>query len=65
MEKSNDGYNLMLDVYTEYLNDNSNQIINILELLQDKTLSPRDKKTLKRISKDLKRTNSNLRNIGK
>ena len=55
----------MLDVYTEYLNDNSNQIINILELLQDKTLSPQDKKTLKRISKDLKRTNSNLRNIGK
>ena len=65
MEKNNDGYNLMLDVYTEYLNDNSNQIINILELLQDKTLSPQDKKTLKRISKDLKRTNSNLRNIGK
>lgn len=65
MEKSNNGYNLMLDVYTEYLNDNSNQIINILELLQDKTLSPQDKKTLKRISKDLKRTNSNLRNIGK
>ena len=65
MEKSNNGYNLMLDVYTEYLNDNSNQIINILELLQDKTLSPQDKKTLKKISKDLKRTNSNLRNIGK
>ena len=65
MEKSNNGYNLMLDVYTEYLNDNSNQIINILELLQDKPLSPQDKKTLKRISKDLKRTNSNLRNIGK
>ena len=65
MEKSNNGYNLMLDVYTEYLNDNSNQIINILELLQDKNLSPQDKKTLKRISKDLKRTNSKLRNIGK
>ena len=65
MEKNNDGYNLMLDVYTEYLNDNSNQIINILKFLQDKTLSPQDKKTLKRISKDLKRTNSNLRNIGK
>lgn len=52
--KTNKGMEQLLNVHTQALEDNSESIVEILELLASKDLSINDRKTLRSIKKELK-----------
>lgn len=63
--KSNKGMEQLLKVHTQALENNSESIIEILELLSSKDLSAKDKKVLKDIKKELKGIDKTLDSLGK
>ena len=58
--KTNKGMEQLLNVHTQALEDNSESIIEILELLASKDLSINDRKTLRSIKKELKTIDKTL-----
>lgn len=63
--KTNKGMENLLNVHTKALEDNSESIVEILELLTSKDLSVKDKSTLKKIRKELKGIDKTLDSLGK
>ena len=63
--KTNDGMEQLLNVHTKALEDNSESIVEILELLSSKDLSVKDKKVLKDIKRELKGIDKTLDSLGK
>ena len=59
------GMEQLLNVHTQALEDNSESIVEILELLASKDLSAKDKKVLKDIKRELKGIDKTLDSIGK
>ena len=55
----------LLNVHTQALEDNSESIVEILELLSSKDLSVKDKKVLKDIRRELKGIDKTLDSLGK
>ena len=55
----------LLNVHTQALEDNSESIVEILELLASKDLSVKDKKVLKDIRRELKGIDKTLDSLGK
>ena len=62
---SNKGMEQLLNVHTQALEDNSESIVEILELLSSKKLSVKDKKVLKDIKRELKGIDKTLDSLGK
>lgn len=58
--KTNKGMEQLLNVHTQALEDNSESIVEILELLASKDLSINDRKTLRSIKKELKTIDKTL-----
>lgn len=63
--KANKGMEQLLNVHTQALEDNSESIVEILELLSSKDLSVKDKKVLKDIRRELKGIDKTLDSLGK
>lgn len=63
--KANKGMEQLLNVHTQALEDNSESIVEILELLTSKDLSQKDKNVLKKIRKELKGIDKTLDSLGK
>ena len=63
--KTNSGMEQLLNVHTQALEDNSESIVEILELLASKDLSSKDKKVLKDIKRELKGIDKTLDSLGK
>ena len=62
---ANKGMEQLLNVHTQALEDNSESIVEILELLSSKDLSVKDKKVLKDIRRELKGIDKTLDSLGK
>ena len=63
--KANKGMEQLLNVHTQALENNSDSIVEILELLSSKELSEKDKKVLRDIMKELKGIDKTLDSLGK
>ena len=63
--KANKGMEQLLNVHTQALENNSDSIVEILELLSSKELSEKDKKVLRDIKKELKGIDKTLDSLGK
>ena len=63
--KANKGMEQLLNVHTQALENNSESIVEILELLSSKDLSEKDKKVLRDIKKELKGIDKTLDSLGK
>ena len=63
--KANKGMEQLLNVHTQALEDNSESIVEILELLASKDLSVKDKKALKDIKRELKGIDKTLDSLGR
>ena len=61
---ADEGLTALLGVHTKALEENSQSVVEILELLSLKTLTPRDKNALKKIKKELKGIDKRLDNLG-
>ena len=59
------GFEQLLGVHTAALEENSQSVVEILQLLSEKNLSAKDKNSLKRISKELKAVDKRLDSLGK
>lgn len=59
------GMEQLLNVHTQALEDNSESIVEILELLASKDLSAKDKKVLKDIKRELRGIDKTLDSLGK
>lgn len=55
----------LLNVHTQALENNSESIVEILELLSSKELSEKDKKVLRDIKRELKGIDKTLDSLGK
>ena len=63
--KANKGMEQLLNVHTQALENNSESIVEILELLSSKELSEKDKKVLRDIKRELKGIDKTLDSLGK
>ena len=63
--KANKGMEQLLNVHTQALENNSESIVEILELLSSKELTQKDKKVLRDIKKELKGIDKTLDSLGK
>ena len=63
--KTSKGMEQLLNVHTQALENNSESIVEILELLSSKDLSEKDKKVLRDIKKELKGIDKTLDSLGK
>ena len=59
-----DGFNNLIDMHTGALQENSERIVEALEMLQDKSLSYEDKRALSKIRSGLKKLNKDIDIIG-
>lgn len=59
------GFEKLLGVHTQALEDNSKSVVEILELLSQKQLSIKDKNALKKVKRELKSIDSTLDALGK
>ena len=64
-EVANKGFEQLLGVHTAALEENSQSVVEILQLLSEKQLSAKDKNSLKKISRELKSVDKRLDNLGK
>jgi hypothetical protein len=66
-KKSNAGKGMeqLLNVHTQALEDNSESIIEILELLSSKELSEKDKRVLRDVKNELKSIDKTLDSLGR
>ena len=63
--KSSQGIENLLNVHTQALEDNSESIVEILELLSSKDLTQKDKKVLRDIKRELKGIDKTLDSLGR
>ena len=59
------GFEQLLGVHMAALEENSQSVVEILQLLSEKQLSAKDKNSLKKISRELKSVDKRLDNLGK
>lgn len=59
------GFEQLLGVHMNALEENSQSVVEILELLKDKKLSVKDKSSLKKISRELKAVDKRIDSLGK
>lgn len=59
------GFEKLLGVHTQALENNSKSVVEILELLSQKQLSVKDRNALKKINKELKSIDKTLDSLGK
>ena len=59
------GFEQLLGVHTAALEENSQSLVEILELLKDKKLSAQDKNSLKKIGRELKAVDRKIDSLGK
>ena len=64
-EAANKGFEQLLGVHTAALEENSQSVVEILQLLSEKQLSAKDKNSLKKISRELKSVDKRLDSLGK
>lgn len=62
---ANKGFEQLLGVHTAALEENSQSVVEILQLLSEKTLSAKDKNSLKKISRELKAVDKKIDSLGK
>lgn len=58
------GFEKLLNVHTKALEDNSESIVEILEILSKKLLSAVDKNSINKIRKDIKSIDSKIDSLG-
>ena len=59
------GFEQLMGVHLNALEENSQSVVEILELLKDKKLSAKDKSSLKKISRELKAVDKKIDSLGK
>lgn len=59
------GFENLLGVHMYALEENSQSVVEILELLKEKQLSLKDKNSLKKISRELKAVDKKIDSLGK
>lgn len=59
------GFEQLLGVHMNALEENSQAVVEILEILKDRALSVKDKSSLKKISKELKAVDRKVDNLGR
>lgn len=59
------GFEQLLGVHMNALEENSQSVVEILEILKDKQLSAKDKNSLKKISRELKSVDKRIDSLGK
>lgn len=62
---ANKGFEQLLGVHTHALEENSQEVVQILEILSKKKLSVKDKNSLKKISKELKSVDKRIDSLGR
>lgn len=58
------GFNNLLETHTRALESNSQSIVEILEVLSEKSLSIKDKNSLKKINRELNSLDKTLNSLG-
>ena len=61
----NKGFEQLLGVHMDALEENSQAVVEILELLKKKKLSVRDRNSLKKVSRELRAVDKRIDNIDK
>ena len=64
-QSANKGFEQLLGVHLNALEENSQSVIKILEILSEKQLSAQDKDSLKKISRELKAVDKKMDSFGK
>ena len=64
-EAANKGFEHLLGVHTAALEENSQSVVEILQILSEKQLSAKDKSALKKIGKELKSVDKKIDKLGK
>ena len=64
-EAASKGFEQLLGVHTAALEENSQSVVEILQLLSEKQLSAKDKNSLKKISRELKSVDKRIDKLGK
>lgn len=59
------GFEKLLGVHTQALEDNSKSVVEILEILSQRHLSVKDKNALKKVKRELKGIDKTLDSLGK
>ena len=59
------GFEQLLGVHMNALEENSQSVVEILQILSEKNLSVKDKNSLKKISKELKSVDRRIDKLGK
>ena len=62
---ANKGFEQLLGVHLNALEENSQSVVEILQILSEKKLSAKDKNSLKKISRELKSVDKKIDNLGK
>lgn len=61
----NKGFEKLLGVHLNALEDNSKSVVEILEILSQRELSHRDKEALKKVRREIKGIDSKINSLGK
>lgn len=64
-QAANKGFEQLLGVHLNALEENSQSVVEILQLLSEKQLSAKDKSALKKISRELKSVDKRIDSLGK
>ena len=59
------GFEQLLGVHLNALEENSQSVVEILQILSEKKLSAKDRNSLKKISRELKSVDKKIDNLGK
>lgn len=62
---ANKGFEQLLGVHLNALEENSQSVVEILQILAEKKLSAKDKSSLKKISRELKSVDKKIDSLGK
>lgn len=62
---ANKGFEQLLGVHMNALEENSHSVVEILEILSSRELSAKDKNSLKKISRELKAVDKKIDSLGK
>ena len=62
---ANKGFEQLLGVHLDALEENSQSVVEILQILSEKKLSAKDKSSLKKISRELKSVDKKIDKLGK
>ena len=64
-QAANKGFEQLLGVHLNALDENSQSVVEILQILSEKQLSAKDKSALKKISRELKSVDKRIDSLGK